>query len=175
MIANAGVSPSPLVGTGETISATEGQSIGSPAAVVATFSHQNGSDINDDFAATIEWGDGSSSTGTISTIAGSAGEWAVSGLHTYAEDGNYSITVLVNSPTTFPMVAINSRAIVFGSHEYHADVVSLVYLNLLNRTPDAAGSAAWSAELDAGSADQQIWAAIASSDEYFTRAIRENS
>ena len=47
-----------------------------------------------DFSATINWGDGSSSNGTVSAVSG--GGFAVNGSHTYAEEGSYKVTVLVN-------------------------------------------------------------------------------
>ncbi len=45
------------------------------------------------FAATINWGDGNSSTGTV---GGSAGSYTVSGSHVYQEFGTYNASVTVN-------------------------------------------------------------------------------
>ncbi len=59
--------------------------------------------------------------------------------------------------------------LVFGSHEYHADVVDAAYLHLLHRHADAGGLAYWSARLDAGATDEQLFAALAASDEYFNQ------
>ena len=57
---------------------------------VATFTDSNTANVASDFTASIDWGDGSTATGTVS---GSAGNFAVSGSHTYAEDGSFSPTV----------------------------------------------------------------------------------
>jgi hypothetical protein len=46
-----------------------------------------------DFTATIDWGDGHSSTGTVSA---SGGGFVASGSHTYAEEGTYAVSVTVN-------------------------------------------------------------------------------
>lgn len=46
-----------------------------------------------DFTATIAWGDGTSSTGTVK--AGDLGTYVVSGTHTYAAAGPYDVTVTV--------------------------------------------------------------------------------
>ena len=57
---------------------------------VATFTDPDSSDAASDFSATINWGDGASSAGTIS---GGNGAFAVAGSHTYAAPGAYTITV----------------------------------------------------------------------------------
>ncbi|HVA15141.1 MAG TPA: DUF4214 domain-containing protein, partial [Stellaceae bacterium] len=59
-------------------------------------------------------------------------------------------------------------AIVFGSHEYHAELVQSIYLDLLDRNADASGDAFWAEQLDGGASDEQVSAVIAASDEYFT-------
>jgi VCBS repeat protein len=72
-------------------SATEGTAIanGTP---VATFSDSNGGDTPSDFTATITWGDGTTSSGTVS---GGAGTFTVSGGHTYADEGNDTAKVVL--------------------------------------------------------------------------------
>jgi len=75
----------------------EGTSFSGP---VASFTDGNASDTAADFTATINWGDGQSSAGTVS----GNGPFTVSGSHTYAEDGAYTITVGVTS-THDPAVA----------------------------------------------------------------------
>src|SRR5207249_3701252 len=59
---------------GQTISATEGTSTGS--VVVATFTDPGGYETDADYSATINWGDNSTSTGTIAN-------GTVTGSHTY--------------------------------------------------------------------------------------------
>ena len=60
-------------------------------------------------------------------------------------------------------------SIVFGSHEYHANLVENIYLDLLDRDADAVGDAYFAGQLDAGATDEQVIAVIAASDEYFTK------
>lgn len=62
-------------------------------------------------------------------------------------------------------------AVVFGSHEYRADLVNNLYLDLLGRSADTAGDAYWANLLDNGVTDEQVLAAIAVSDEFFNRAF----
>ncbi|MGH7140968.1 MAG: DUF4214 domain-containing protein, partial [Pirellulales bacterium] len=61
-------------------------------------------------------------------------------------------------------------AVVFGSHEYHADVMQSIYLELLDRAPDAAGLTFWADALDHGASDEQVIAGIAASNEYYNKA-----
>lgn len=61
-------------------------------------------------------------------------------------------------------------AIVFASHEYHADVVDAANLDLLHRDADVVGQSFWAGQLDAGVSNNQLIAALAASDEYFSRS-----
>ncbi len=80
----------PVTATGTAVTATEGQSF---TGVVATFSDADPTASPAEYSATIAWGDGTSSPGTI------AG-WSVSGTHTYLEEGTYAVTVTINDPDT---------------------------------------------------------------------------
>jgi PKD repeat protein len=60
------------------------------------------------FTATIAWGDLASSPGTITPAAG--GGFDVSGTHTYAEDGSYTVTVLITDAADNTTVAPTTTA-----------------------------------------------------------------
>jgi hypothetical protein len=60
--------------------------------LVGTFSDANPTETPSSFMATIKWGDGTSSAGTISSLAG--GQFGVSGVHQYLA-GNYLTSVTV--------------------------------------------------------------------------------
>jgi ELWxxDGT repeat protein len=70
-------------------SATEHVAIASNA-TIASFTDSNAGDAAADFAATIIWGDGTNSAGTI---VGSAGSFSIQGGHTYADEGNFTVSV----------------------------------------------------------------------------------
>ncbi|HEY3567811.1 MAG TPA: hypothetical protein VGP73_07740 [Thermoanaerobaculia bacterium] len=59
---------------------------------VATFSDADTSKTAADFTATIDWGDGTTSAGTVT---GSSGSFQVSGQHTYADEGSFTFNVTV--------------------------------------------------------------------------------
>jgi Bacterial Ig-like domain (group 1) len=76
--------------TGKDVSATEGQSFTAP---VATFHDPDTAATANEYSATINWGDASSSSGTITSNGG--GDFTVSGTHIYAEEGSYTVTVTI--------------------------------------------------------------------------------
>jgi uncharacterized repeat protein (TIGR01451 family) len=60
--------------------------------VVATFTHASGVEAASAFTATINWGDGSTSTGTIKQ---SGSTYSVTGSHRYSRSGSHTITTTV--------------------------------------------------------------------------------
>jgi len=79
-----------ISGTGVTLSTAEGMGL---TDTVATFSDTDSNASADEYLATIAWGDGSSSPGTISGPIG--GPFTVTGTHNYAEEGTSEVTVYV--------------------------------------------------------------------------------
>jgi PKD repeat protein len=71
----------------------------------ATFTDNNAFATKADFSATINWGDSTSSSGTISGGPG-VGPYTVSGSHTYTSTGPFTVTTTINddggSTTTTP-------------------------------------------------------------------------
>src|SRR5207237_6312929 len=49
-----------------------------------------------DYTATVSWGDGTTSAGTVTLVSGT---YSVTGTHTYAEDGQLPITVVIQETT----------------------------------------------------------------------------
>ncbi len=66
---------------------------------------------------------------------------------------------------TFAQVA----AAILASQEYRQDIVTLGYEHFLRREPEAAGLNGFTAMLAAGARDQQVYAIMVGSDEYFQR------
>ncbi len=80
----------PIAATGTNFSATEGASF---SGTVATFTDPDTSATASEYTATIAWGDGSNSSGTIAGPVG--GPFTVSGTHTYLEEGAYAVAVTI--------------------------------------------------------------------------------
>jgi hypothetical protein len=79
-----------ITAAGKTVSATEGEGF---SGTVATFEDRDTSSTASDYSATIEWGDGAKSTGTVT---GGSGSFSVSGDHTYAEEQSYPVKVRIS-------------------------------------------------------------------------------
>jgi hypothetical protein len=79
----------PVTVTGASVTATEGHAF---SGTVATFTDPDTSATASEYSAAIDWGDGSTSTGTIS---GSGGSFTVTGGHTYAEEGSFTVKVTI--------------------------------------------------------------------------------
>jgi len=82
---------SAIGGTGDRIQATHGSPFNG---AVANFVDGTPTATSADFTATIVWGDGGKSAGTVSGPAG--GPFTVSGTHTYSRPGGYALTVTLH-------------------------------------------------------------------------------
>jgi hypothetical protein len=101
----ANVAESDLLVTGVALSPTEGTAL--TGATVATISDTGSPDAATNFTATINWGDGTTSTGTVT---GSAGIYSVGGDHTYADEGSFSVKVSVTETAVTPAATANSTS-----------------------------------------------------------------
>jgi uncharacterized delta-60 repeat protein len=84
------------------VTATEGQSFNG---IVATFKGSNPSVGAGDYSASVAWGDNTTSAGTITPDPN--GGFDVTGTHTYAEEGNYPVTISVGGADS---ISLNSQA-----------------------------------------------------------------
>jgi hypothetical protein len=80
---------SPITASGLTFSPTEGKAY---SGQVASFTDPDTASTAGEYSATIDWGDGSSTSGTVS---GSSGSFTVNGTHTYADEGTNKVSVTI--------------------------------------------------------------------------------
>jgi hypothetical protein len=80
-----------LTGQVKVNAATEGKALPS-GTTVATFTDSNTADVAGSFAATINWGDGATTTGIVT---GSNGSFTVSGGHTYGDEGSDTLSMTI--------------------------------------------------------------------------------
>jgi hypothetical protein len=97
----------PLNATGVPISVTEGTSFNG---VVARFTEPGTASTAADFSATIVWGDGHDSLGSVR--ANNQGGYDVTGSNLYTEDGSYPITVQLVERHSGSKVAVQTSATV---------------------------------------------------------------
>jgi hypothetical protein len=117
---NATIAPSGTVAVADTdnLSASGTTLHGDPNAAltnvtVATFTDSNTSNVAGDFVATVDWGDGTTTTGTVS---GASGAFTVTGSHTYTQNGQDTIVVTVteepDNPQAIAFVNVQSTALI---------------------------------------------------------------
>ena len=105
---------SPYAGTGATLSAAEGSAV---TAAVASFTDANTTETAAAFTASILWGDGTTTTGTVT---GSNGSFSVAGSHAYADEGSFAVA------TTVTHTADAATLVLAGSvTATEADVISV--------------------------------------------------
>jgi streptogramin lyase len=94
-----------LTAAGTTVNTTEGQPF---VGTVATFTDSDPSALPGSFAATINWGDGTTSAGQI--LEDASGTFYVSGTHTYAEEGTVIPIVVTIADQDGSTATANSTA-----------------------------------------------------------------
>jgi len=95
-----------LAATGVTFTATQGVAF---TGTVANVTDANTADTAAALTATIAWGDGTTSAGVV---AGGGGTFAVSGTHTYATVGTFTVTVSIVAGATGATATATSTALV---------------------------------------------------------------
>jgi hypothetical protein len=108
-ISQAAVSdPAVTTAGGFTLSATEGSASG--IQTLATFTDPAGAEDSSGYTATVDWGDSSSASGTVSL---QAGVFTVTGSHTYANQGSYAVRVRVRHGLA-PDVSVTDSEVAAG-------------------------------------------------------------
>jgi hypothetical protein len=181
-------------GTGNTATATATASVGLPAtsmSLTVTGNKKFNGDLatfNDaglspavDFTASINWGDGATSAGTVTTT--SIGNYKVSGSHQFAAfngakaititivDADSAVSTVVSDPIIDPPVGTQAAT-------PNQNYVAAAYLDLFGQGGDnsttVAGTslAAWAGQLDAGASRVQFATALVHSADYYASIIR---
>jgi hypothetical protein len=146
--------------------------------VVATFNDQDPAANAKDFTATINWGDGHLTNGTIT--ADGHGGFSVSGTNTYKALGQFPINVDIADfgggngiNGSAPVVSVNNTILVTAGGQ-NQRFVAQAYLDLLGRTVDPSGLQFFGGLLDNGIANRlQVVEGIENSLEYRTVEVNQ--
>jgi hypothetical protein len=92
--------------------------------VVATFTDANVLNIPGDFTATITWGDGGTSAGTVAAVA--PGVYDVSGTHTYGDEGAFTVSVTLSDDSP----GFAGASTIFTVIAFEGDILSATAPNL---------------------------------------------
>jgi hypothetical protein len=168
--------PAAITTTAQNLSLTAGQAF---TGTVASFTDSD-SDPAGNFTATIDWGDGSHSDGTIT--ANTSGGFDIAGTHTYDNGGTYPIFIrivdqdgtsdvgigsaTVADATMTPVMPVVGTALV-DSSENLGNIVSQDYQQFLGRAPASAEVAYWVGVMHDGMTDEQVQAGFVGSAEFF--------
>ena len=138
-------------------------------ATMATFSDGDGSLPAADFTATIAWGDGTSSPGTVSP---GGGNYTVTGSHTYLDEGHYAVQVSIG-PAAGDAAAVGSAATVSATATVHEELlaeggvgtsnqnyIQEIYRDLFGRAAEPQGRDYWVSKLAAGQTRLQVTTAM---------------
>lgn len=150
----------PLVGSGVSVSGFERSSINN--ATVATFTHGNGLEPASGFTATIDWGDGTTSAGSVSETSTT---YTVVGSHTFFDEHTYPVSVTVNDDTASATIAtsakISEELLPNGTQgTANERFVQEIYRDLFHRQVDTTALPFWSNLLDRGQSRLQVAQAI---------------
>jgi hypothetical protein len=133
---------------------------------VATFTDSDATLATGDFTAVIAWGDGATSAGSVALSPGvtAAPQFAVTGTHTYQDEGRYTISVSVsqtNDPSVATTVAtpatIHEQLLANGAvGTPDENYIQEIYHDLFARQAEMQGLDYWVAELTQGVSRQQV-------------------
>ncbi|HEV3345333.1 MAG TPA: DUF4214 domain-containing protein, partial [Pirellulales bacterium] len=148
------VTPAATAATGATVNGTVNAAL---STTVATFTHGNNSLPAVDFSATIDWGDGEITAGTVTPVSGT---YSVSGTHTYADSGTFTVaTTIVESGVS---TVADGSALVASSLTPNEQYVTAVYEDVLTRVPEPGGLKYWPNILDQAQANGSLLARLSS-------------
>jgi uncharacterized repeat protein (TIGR01451 family) len=154
------VSPAPveISASGTTVTGTQGRTFFEP---VASFTITDPNAVASDFTATIDWGDGATSSGSV---AATNGGFQVIGSHIYSGVASHQVIITIRDDAVGIQTQVTTNS---NIGDVNALYVAAVYLDVLGRAPDAGGLAFWDHLLDSGTAVSSVAASIAHSDEYY--------
>ncbi|HJT34036.1 MAG TPA: MBG domain-containing protein, partial [Pirellulales bacterium] len=142
---------------------------------VATFVSSSASEPGSAFTATIHWGDGASSPGTVSPFGG---PFTVTGSHTYSDEGSFAVTIDVAdsaASTTIVAIAAIQEELLREGTPGSADqrYISEIYRDVLGRQAEPQGRDFWVSHLERGDSRAKVVQDIlaAMSEEYHLELI----
>jgi hypothetical protein len=141
--AAADIASPPLVGSGAALTLFEGDA---STVAVAAFTHGANVDPPGAFVATILWGDG---TATAGSVVPTAGGYAVLGSHAYAEEGAYPLTVGISDGVQQVALGGTVRVVEPGATPGQR-FVSEAFFDLFGRPADAGTLSRLGAKVDRG-------------------------
>jgi cyclophilin family peptidyl-prolyl cis-trans isomerase len=141
---------------GQSFSALQGISL---TTVVAFFSDADAGAKAANYVATIHWGDGTTSLGTVTGLG--KGGFQIMGTHTYALSGAFAVstTITENDSANDPTFVANGTASV-GATTSNSRYLDRLFHDILNRAPSAVETNFYSSLLAKGTTFQAVAALV---------------
>ncbi|HVC95598.1 MAG TPA: DUF4214 domain-containing protein, partial [Pirellulales bacterium] len=161
------VAHAPLLATGVPVVVSQGLSV--DGAIVAAFADAGGGDPAANYAATIDWGDGGTTTAaTVGAVGGSGNSFIVTGSHTYTAAGVYDVKIAI-ADQDGSTANVETHAYVNAPN---ASFVASAFEDVLHRPADDAGLSYWNQQIQDGVTPAQVAAdLIHSAESYATNVI----
>ena len=134
--------------------------------VLATFTDQGGAEPLNSYTATIDWGDGTSST--RGSLSQSGNLLQISGSHSYAAPGTYAVRVSLGDEGGAAAATSTQASVAPTANQLY---VEAAYIDVLARPVDTPGLVYWAKQLDAGQSRTIVVNLIDHSAEYFGNII----
>jgi uncharacterized protein (TIGR03118 family) len=157
------IAHAPLLAVGVPVVVNSGLSVN--GAIVAAFADGDGGDPLANYSATIDWGDGSSSS--AGTVTGSGNSFVVTGSHTYAAAGDYDLKIAISDQDGSSANPVSHAFI-------DAPVASFVanaFENVLHRAPDDTGLSYWNQQIAGGLTTGQFASDLTHSAEFYATNV----
>jgi uncharacterized protein (TIGR03118 family) len=152
----------PLLASGVPVVVTTGLSVN--GAIVAAFADAGGGDAPTNYGATIDWGDGSTSS---ATVAGSGNSFIVVGSHEYASAGIYQLKIAITDQDG-STARVATHAFIDSPV---ASFVATAFQDVLHRSPDDSGLDFWNQQIASGLPAAQFASDLTHSGEFYATNV----
>jgi len=154
----------PLLATGVPVVVSKGFTVN--GAIVAAFADAGGGDPAANYAATIDWGDGGSTT-TAGTVGGTGNSFIVTASHTYTTASVYDVKIAITDQDG-STAHVDTHAYVSAPA---ASFVANAFQNVLHRPVDDAGLSYWNQQIQNGVSPAQFAADLTHSSEFYATNV----
>jgi hypothetical protein len=167
------VVPNTVVVNGNMVTAYEGSGLN--GAALANFVYGDNSLPAGNFSASVNWGDGTTSVGTVVAISGG---YQINGSHLYNVLGQYAIAVSASTAgqtigQSQNTVNVYAPLLPDGTRgTANQRLISSLYYDLLGRSVDAGGAAYWTNALSQGVSIAQVVQMLESTTEFRTNEVK---
>lgn len=136
--------------------------------LVATFVDDGGAELATSYRATIDWGDGVTTAGSVARAHTGANVFQITASHAYASAGKFNVGVSIEDEGGSTDALVEQASVQQSPNQAY---VSALYEKVLGRSPESGGLEFWTQQLDNGTPIGTVAATFAHSGEYYTNQV----